>query len=154
MPLRDGATQIVRGREGSAPVEHGRDFAAGPFAWPFTPTLQDLKMTRSLVMLAVLTCSTFSFAADKKVERLFNAKCASCHGKDGKAQTENGKKMNMRDMGSAELQKLSDDDMKKAINEGVKREKDGVKQEMDAFKDDLKPGDAEALVKMTREFKK
>jgi mono/diheme cytochrome c family protein len=111
-------------------------------------------MIRSLLVLSALTLAGTSFAADKKVERLFNSKCGSCHGKDGKAQTENGKKMHMREMGSEDFQKVSDEDMKKAINDGVKREKDGVKQEMDAFKDDLKPADVDALVKMSREFKK
>jgi mono/diheme cytochrome c family protein len=111
-------------------------------------------MTRIVVLLSALTLAGTAYAADKKVERLFNSKCASCHGKDGKAQTENGKKMKMRDMASEDFQKTSDDDMKKAINDGVKREKDGAKQEMDGFKDDLKPGDLDALVKMTRDFKK
>ncbi len=105
------------------------------------------------LMLAV--CLGLSaFAADKKTERLFNAKCGSCHGKDGKAQTDKGKQMKMRDMSSEEFQKASDDDMKKTITEGFKKEKDGVKQEMDSFKDELKPAEVDALIKMVREFKK
>ncbi len=105
-------------------------------------------------VLLIVGVSTFAFAADKKVERLFNAKCGSCHGKDGKAQTDKGKEMKMRDMGSEEFQKATDEEMKKTISEGFKKEKDGTKQEMDGFKDELKPGDLDALVKMTHEFKK
>ena len=93
-------------------------------------------------------------AADKKLERLFGSKCSACHGKDGKAQTEKGKKMKMRDIASAEFQKATDDEMKKAINEGSKKEKDGVKQEMDGFKDEIKAPEVDALVAYMREFKK
>jgi mono/diheme cytochrome c family protein len=105
-------------------------------------------------VLLLVGVSTFAFAADKKTERLFNAKCGSCHGKDGKAQTEKGKEMKMRDMGSEEFQKDSDDEMKKTISDGFRKQKDGVKQEMDGFKDDLKPAEIDGLVQMVRGFKK
>ncbi|HEY1086475.1 MAG TPA: cytochrome c [Archangium sp.] len=108
----------------------------------------------SLIALAVLSLSFSAQAADKKIERLFGSKCGSCHGKDGKAQTEKGKKMAMRDIASPEFQKVSDADMKKAILEGVKGEKNGVKQEMDAYKEDLKPEEVDALVSYMREFAK
>ena len=80
------------------------------------------------VLVACFTLSLSAQAADKKIERLFGAKCGSCHGKDGKAQTEKGKKMAMRDIASEEFQKLSDADMTKAINDGLKTERAGVKQ--------------------------
>ncbi len=113
-------------------------------------------MTRGLrwSLLLALGLGLSAFAADKKTERTFNAKCGSCHGKDGKAQTDKGKQMKMRDMGSEEFQKATDDDMKKTITEGFKKEKDGVKQEMDSFKDELKPADIDALIKYVRAFKK
>ena len=106
------------------------------------------------VLLASVTFAVTANAADKKIERLYGSKCSACHGKDGKAQTEKGKKMAMRDLASPEFQKVSDDDMKKAINDGVKTEKAGVKQEMDGYKADLKPGELDALVAYMREFKK
>lgn len=87
-----------------------------------------------------------ALAADKKTERLWKAKCSACHGMDGKGQTEKGKKMQIGDMTSAEFQKGSDDDFKKAINEGVKKEKDGVKKEMDPYKDEVKGADLDNLV--------
>ena len=114
-------------------------------------------MKRFTLMSVLRVGVTISFpaqAADKKIERLFGSKCGSCHGKDGKAQTEKGKKMAMRELGSAEFQKISDEDMTKAINDGLKKEKDGVKQEMDGYKDELKAPEVEALVKYLREFKK
>lgn len=102
------------------------------------------------VLGVVLLLAAPAFAADKKTERLWKAKCASCHGMDGKAQTENGKKMKVADLTTAEAQKASDDDWKKAINDGVKLEKDGVKKEMDPFKAELKPGELEALIAFAR----
>ena len=107
--------------------------------------------------LALIACVTFAMsahAADKKIERLYSSKCSACHGKDGKAQTEKGKKMLMRDLASAEIQTLSDADLKKAIGDGIEKVKDGTKQEMDGFKDDIKGPELDALVKYMREFKK
>ena len=113
-------------------------------------------MKRKLwISTVVLWCGVGwnSFAADKKVERLFNSKCAACHGKDGKGQTEKGQKMAVRDMGSAEYQKGTDADFKKAIAEGISRTKDGKKQEMDPYKDELNDADVDALIKVVRGFK-
>jgi len=105
-------------------------------------------------LLLVLGLGFGAFGADKKAERTFNAKCGSCHGKDGKAQTEKGQQMKMRDMGSEEFQKATDEEMKKTITEGFKKQKDGVKQEMDPFKDELKPEEIDAMVQLVRGFKK
>lgn len=99
-----------------------------------------------------LSLSTSAFAADKKIERLYKSKCASCHGPDGKAETEKGKKMKMMSLVSPEALKKSDDEWKKAILEGVKEEKDGVKKEMDPYKDELKPDQIDGLIAMIREL--
>ncbi|HEY4882099.1 MAG TPA: c-type cytochrome [Myxococcales bacterium] len=92
--------------------------------------------------------------ADKKTERTWKAKCASCHGADGKGQTDLGQKMAIADYTDAAWQKgHSDADIKKAITEGVKREKDGKKQEMDGFKDRLPEEQVELLVAYIRSLK-
>lgn len=113
-------------------------------------------MTRALLLAAAtaLFLALPAHAADKKVERLFNSKCGSCHGKDGKGQTEKGKKMALRDMTSAAFLGGKDEDFKKVINEGVKKEEKGIKQEMDGYKAELKPEDVDNLVKYVRELKK
>jgi len=90
----------------------------------------------------------------KKVERAWKAKCASCHGATGKADTEQGAKMKIVDMTTAEFQARKDDELKNAILNGVKKDKGGVKQEMDAFKGDLTPEQVDALVAYIRAFKK
>jgi cytochrome c553 len=88
---------------------------------------------------------------DKKVERLWKSKCGSCHGNDGKAATEKGKKMKMTDLTAAAWQKSRDlDELRKAIREGMKREKDGVKQEMDPFKDELTSEQLDQLILYVR----
>lgn len=102
------------------------------------------------LLLACLAFSLPALAADKKIERMFASKCGACHGKDGKAQTEKGKQMEMRDIASADFQKLTDDEMRKGINEGVKT----PKGTMEGFKDDLKPADVDGLIAHMRGMKK
>lgn len=90
-------------------------------------------------------------AKDPKIERLWRAKCASCHGDDGKGQTVQGKKMDIRDLASAAVQKdLTDDKVRDTILNGVKEEKGGKKKEMDAFKDKLRPEQLQGLITYVR----
>jgi mono/diheme cytochrome c family protein len=90
-------------------------------------------------------------APDKKTERVWKSKCASCHGMDGRAATEQGKKMLVSDMTPPAWQtSRSNERLKKAIREGVKGEKGGVKQEMDGYKDDLTAEQLEGVLKYTR----
>jgi mono/diheme cytochrome c family protein len=106
------------------------------------------------IALAILFAPLLA-SADPATERLWKAKCGSCHGADGKAQTEQGKKMSTSDMSTAEWQaKLSDDQIKAAINDGLKREKNGVKQEMDSYKSKLRPDQVDALTAHIRTLKK
>ena len=91
------------------------------------------------------------FLAHADVQRTWKAKCASCHGEDGKAQTDQGKKMQVADMTSAAWQKKLDDAaIKKAIADGVKREEGGVKKEMDAYGAKLKPEQITELITYVR----
>ena len=112
-------------------------------------------MTRFAWVLAASTVFLSATAMGaEKVERLWRAKCASCHGRDGKAQTEKGKKMQIPDMTTAEFQKATDDEIRKQITNGVKTEKNGVKKEMDAFKDEVNGPMLDEVVAYIRAFKK
>ncbi len=102
----------------------------------------------------LLSATALAQTDPKKVERAWKAKCASCHGATGKADTEKGQQMKIVDMTTPEFQAKKDDELKKAILNGVKKEKGGVKQEMDAFKDDLTPEQVDALIAYIRAFKK
>ena len=76
--------------------------------------------------------------------------CAACHGKDGKP-TKAGEKIGAKDFSDAKVQEaLKDEEMTKAIKEGVK---DGSKTKMKAFAD-LKDDEIKALVAHVRSFKK
>lgn len=106
--------------------------------------------------LLALTAPAFADAPNPAIERTWKAKCASCHGADGKAQTEQGKKMKIADMSTAEWQgKITDDKIKAAIVDGVKRTApDGTKQEMEAYKSKLRPDQIDGLVAYVRALKK
>src|SRR5215471_15424388 len=109
----------------------------------------------TLLLLALIFATSARAQEDKKAERSWKAKCASCHGADGKGQTDQGKKMAVSDMTTAAWQsQFTDDKIKAAINDGVKREKNGVKQDMDPYKSKLRPEQVDALVAYIRSLKK
>jgi mono/diheme cytochrome c family protein len=60
--------------------------------------------------------STWSFA-DGGADT-FKAKCAMCHGADGKGDTGMGKSLKLRDLGSADVQGQSDADLTGIITNG------------------------------------
>jgi len=90
-------------------------------------------------------------AADAKTN--WTQSCAKCHGADGAGQTKVGKKLGIKDYTSADAQaKLTDDDMLKAITNGVKD--DAGKDKMQAFKDKISDQEAKDLVAFIRTLKK
>jgi mono/diheme cytochrome c family protein len=124
-----------------------------------------MKSVSSLFTVGALACAVTLFSTsipgiahaevDKKILRTWKAKCASCHGEDGKAATEQGRKMGVRDMTSADFWKdVTDAKMKDAIANGIKQTKNGKTQEMEPYKDKLKPEDIDALIVYVKSFKK
>jgi mono/diheme cytochrome c family protein len=116
-----------------------------------------LKETRSmrnhlklLLLLGLVGVTPARGEVDKKAERNFKGKCASCHGADGKGQTDQGKKMQVEDMSSAAWQKKTDAQIKKAIEDGAKKG-DAV---MEGYKDKLDAASIDALVAYVRTLKK
>ena len=110
---------------------------------------------RVFVIAGLLFSTASAFAADPKAERLWTSKCGSCHGPDGKGQTEQGKKQQVADMTTADWQgKLSDDQLKAAIENGVNETRAGVKKEMKAYKSELTPDKIALLVTFVRGLKK
>jgi mono/diheme cytochrome c family protein len=106
-------------------------------------------------IFAVLSLSLIALGAraevDKKTERTWKAKCASCHGADGKAETDQGKKLGIPNYADAAFQKSkTDDQLKSAIANGVKTDKG----EMDGFKDKLSGEEIDNLVKLVRSLAK
>jgi mono/diheme cytochrome c family protein len=76
----------------------------------------------------------------------FKAKCAMCHGPDGTGQTSMGKTLKLRDLGSADVQKQTDADLKKIVNDG--------KGKMPAYKAKLSADEVQAVVAFIRTLKK
>ena len=74
---------------------------------------------RSMV-LALVTCSLVALPvyAQNEAAAVFKAKCAACHGADGKGDTPVGKKLGVRDFASAEVQKETDEELFSATQKG------------------------------------
>jgi mono/diheme cytochrome c family protein len=103
-----------------------------------------------VVLLGLILAFSAHAEADKKIVRTWKAKCASCHGAEGKADTETGKKGKIADFTTAQWQKSKTDaQIKAAIENGAKKE--GA--EMDPFKDKLDAATVDGLVQYIRSFK-
>ena len=96
------------------------------------------------VSALTLLISASAFAADGAA--VYKAKCASCHGADGAGQTAIGKKMNLRDLGSPEVQKQTDAELYAWTADG--------KGKMPAYKGKLSDAEIKALVGFMRTLKK
>jgi mono/diheme cytochrome c family protein len=103
------------------------------------------------LMMAALFVVGMSGVARADGTEMFGKKCAGCHGKDGKAATSMGKKLQMKDMSDAKVQAAATDaQWEKSILEGVKNAEGKVV--MPAAK--VSPAEAKDLVKVCRGFKK
>ncbi len=78
-------------------------------------------------------------------EATYKAKCAMCHGADGKGETPTGKVMKVNDFASETVQKMNDADLTDVIAKG--------KGKMPAFKT-LTPDQVKDLVAYVRSFGK
>ncbi len=86
-----------------------------------------------------------------EAKSLFDQHCATCHGKDGQAQTGTGKAMHIKPWrGDEELKKMSDERIRQVITEGVAQ--DG-KRRMPPNRT-LKPEQLDELVKDVRRLSK
>ena len=104
-----------------------------------------------LVAIFALGASASRAEVDKKTEKLWKAKCASCHGVDGKGKTESGLKVDLQDITQAAWQKANDDaKLRQKISDGSTKEKGAAKLEMDPYKDKLQPEQVDALVAFIR----
>ncbi len=104
-----------------------------------------------LFALTALIAASAHAEVDAKIVRTFKAKCASCHGVEGKGDTETGKKAKLPDFTTAAWQKSKTDaQIKSTIENGAK--KDG--NEMDPYKDKLSAEQIDGLVQYIRSLGK
>jgi mono/diheme cytochrome c family protein len=99
--------------------------------------------TFATALAAVLTLPLSVHAQDAAT--LYKSKCAACHGADGTG-TPMGKKIGVRDLTSADVQKMSDAELTDIITNG--------KGKMPAFGKSLKAEDIQGLVAYIRALKK
>jgi len=104
-----------------------------------------------VLSLALLAAGALTARAGDAKET-WEKDCAKCHGADGKGDTKMGKKLDIKDLTDAKVQGAKDEELAKAIKEGVK-EKDSDKVRMKAFTD-LSDPDVKALVAYVRGLKK
>jgi mono/diheme cytochrome c family protein len=100
---------------------------------------------RTTIIIAILALLAMPLLAEDGAA-LFKAKCAMCHGPDGSGQTPVGKSLKVRNLGSADVQKQSDEELMKTILDG--------KNKMPANKGKLSEAELKALVAHIRTLKK
>jgi cytochrome c6 len=117
-----------------------------------TRTEWSLKMTsRNIQLLVVATVLAFvltsaSALRAQNAESTYKAKCAGCHGADGKGSTGPGKALGVHDFTSETVTKMSDADLIGAITAG--------KDKMPAYGKSLKDTEIKDLVAYIRELGK
>jgi cytochrome c6 len=97
------------------------------------------------VALAVIGFNLASVHAQGTPESLYKAKCAMCHGPDGKGDTPAGKKMGARDFHSPEVVKETDTELFDITKKG--------KGKMPAYDKKLTDDQIKELVKYIRSLK-
>ena len=97
-----------------------------------------------MVLALALVFSVYSFA-DAGADT-FKAKCAACHGATGAGDTTMGKNLKLKDLGSADVQKQSDEELTTIITKG--------KAKMPAYDGKLTKEQVSDVVKFIRSLKK
>jgi len=101
------------------------------------------------VVLAILAAGLALWstpAAADDAAATYKAKCAMCHGADGKGDTPVGKKMGIRDLTSADVQKMSDAELITITTKG--------KNKMPAYESKLSTAQIKDLVAYIRQLAK
>ena len=101
----------------------------------------------AVLALVVLIVAPAAFAGGgPDGAAVYKGKCAMCHGPDGAGQTSMGKTLKLRDLRSADVQKMTDAELTKVISDG--------KGKMPAYKTKLAAGEIDAVVAFLRSLKK
>jgi len=100
------------------------------------------KLAALVVLLGLMGLSGFAQSGMD----VYNGKCKVCHGADGTPPAAMAKSMGIKDMKSDDIQKMSDADLKTAIEKG--------KGKMPAFAGKLTAAQIDDVVKYIRSLKK
>jgi mono/diheme cytochrome c family protein len=109
--------------------------------------LQHVRTAASV--LCILVVFFLRMACAGETNEVFIRNCASCHGKDGKAQTSAAKKLRVKDLSQS---RITDEQIEQQIREGRPADQNAAK--MPAFKDRLTAEEIQSLVAVVKEFRK
>ena len=101
---------------------------------------------QSVVIVGLITLGAGLSQAESAGGSLFKAKCAACHGPDGKGEVPVGKKLGARDLSSTEVQGQSDAQLADVVAKG--------KNKMPAYDGKLTKDQIGELVAYIRELGK
>jgi cytochrome c6 len=104
-----------------------------------------MKKTAILVVISILVLAFAAVAQAEDAAAIYKAKCATCHGATGAGDTGMGKTLKLRALGSADVQKQTDDELNTIISKG--------KGKMPAYASKLSADDVKGLVKFIRTLK-
>jgi cytochrome c6 len=108
-----------------------------------------MKALTLTVVFAFVGVPSFGQSGDKnagKGQEIFQQQCVGCHGPDGHAQTDMGKKVGAADLASGAVQQQSDSQLGKVIKNGSKK--------MPSFNDKLSDDEVHALIVYIRQLGK
>lgn len=105
-----------------------------------------MKITVKWLMFPVAAATLAVGFAQNPAEKVYLDKCANCHSKDGSGTTAKGKKLELKDLRSADVQKTTDAKMIELIAKG--------KGDMDGYQKELGDEQIKALVTYLRTFAK
>jgi cytochrome c551/c552 len=107
-------------------------------------------ITKTTILLAAIVGLSITLAQAEDAKAIYEKSCQKCHGADGKGQTTMGKKLGLKDYTDAKVQaEMKDEDMAKAIKEGVQKDGKTVMKPLEGASD----ADVKALVALVRGFK-
>jgi cytochrome c6 len=106
--------------------------------------MANVKVTaaRDLMLAVIAGLAIWSIPAAADSAATYKAKCAMCHGADGKGETPMGKKFGIHDFASPEVQKQSDAELEAITAKG--------KGKMPAYEKSLKPDEIKELITYIR----
>jgi cytochrome c6 len=105
-----------------------------------------MKLRLIAALLLALALTGFAAADDAAAKNIFSTKCAICHGPNGDGKTPIGKTLNIPDFHSAQVQKMTDAEMKAVIING--------KNKMPPFKGKLTDSQIDDVVQYVRHLGK
>jgi cytochrome c6 len=100
----------------------------------------------AFLLAAVLSLLASPLRVHADGAAMFKAKCAGCHGADGSGDTAMGKRFNLRDLRSADVQKQTDAELTTIITDG--------KGKMPAYKGKITDAEIKDLVAAIRDMAK